>query len=278
MNKCQSCKGMMMEALYGELGPGERELFDEHLGDCPDCASEYCVLGATLEVMGRRRRSDPGEAFWEGYWNRLVARMERTAGEVKERPSFRLRLGRFFSSLPRWSYQAAAAAALLAVGILIGRSLFRPSGLGGTMEQGMERVGVINAASDPVIRAGNLLERSKVLLLGMVNFDPKTQDLYALDLDRKKAVSRELVSQAADIRGRLTDPRQRKLRELVADLEIILVQIANLGAGNDLDGVELVKQGVEQKSLFLKIDLTRMAGSGPVSQKPAVRPAGRLKI
>ena len=50
------------------------------------------------------------------------------------------------------------------------------------------------------------------------------------------------------------------------------MQIANLDAGNDLDGVELVKQGVEQKGIFLKIDLTRMASAVGGREAPPARP------
>jgi hypothetical protein len=45
------------------------------------------------------------------------------------------------------------------------------------------------------------------------------------------------------------------------------MQIANLEAGQDLEGVELIKQGVDSKSIFLKIDLARMGrdARGPAS-------------
>jgi hypothetical protein len=54
----------------------------------------------------------------------------------------------------------------------------------------------------------------------------------------------------------LKGPGQRRLRELVADLETVLLQIANLESGNDLEAVEFVKQGVENRGLLLKINLS----------------------
>jgi len=38
-----------------------------------------------------------------------------------------------------------------------------------------------------------------------------------------------------------------------------MLQIANLGSGQDLEGVDLIKQGVDSRGLFLKIDLDRLA-------------------
>jgi hypothetical protein len=133
-----------------------------------------------------------------------------------------------------------------------------------------------------VVQAGDFIERSHVLLLGLVNYDPAKQDAYAFDLAGKKAASRTLVAQAPAIREGLTQPGQRRLRELVGDLEVIMMQIANLGSGQDIEGVELIKQGVDRNGLFLKIDLDRMArgarggapaspgaGSGPVKKSQA---------
>jgi hypothetical protein len=252
MNDCRTCKDRMIEALYGELGPADKEKFDRHVGACPECASEYSLLGATLKLMDKRERPDPGPEFWVGYWDRLSRR--RTWEETGEeaRPSFAARLARVFSRLPRWSYQAAGAAALLLVGIVIGSRLFPPGG-------GRKAVtAAVSAPAGAVVQAENFIERSKVLLLGLVNFDPATEDAYALDLGRRKAMSRELAAQAPAIRSSLNERGQRRLRDLVSDLEVIMMQIANLGSGQDVEGIELIKQGVDSQGIFLKIDLDRL--------------------
>jgi hypothetical protein len=98
------------------------------------------------------------------------------------------------------------------------------------------------------------------VLLALVNYDPASEDSYALNLPRQKQVSQELVTEAGRIKFDLKDPRQRRLRELVTDLETILLQIANLEAENDLEAVEFVKQGVENRSILLKINLSEMSG------------------
>jgi Putative zinc-finger len=261
-------KDRMAEALYGELEPAEKELFDRHLRACPVCAAEYASLEATLRIMDKRERTDPGPAFWDGYWNRLSKRMLWESIEEGRAPSLAARLLRPFTRLPRWSFQAAAAAALLLLGILVGSRLIpRPEGARAIAAATPART---SAPSPAVVQAGDFIERSKLLLLGLVNYDPATQDPYALDLDGKKALSRTLAAEAPALRGALKEPGERRLRELVADLEVILMQIANLEAGQDLEGVDLIKQGVDQKSIFLKIDLGRM---GREARGPAAPPA-----
>jgi len=261
----------MIEACYGELDPSARAAFERHLDACGKCRAEYAGLAGTLRLMDKRQRPDPGPAFWDGYWDRLSKRMVWEAAGERSRTSFLDALRRPFARLPRWAFQAAAALALLLAGVIIGSRLVGPSG-----RSGLTAVAARPAAapSTAVVQAGDFLERSKVLLLGLVNYDPATVDAYAFDLPGKKAVSRRLAAEAPSIRQRLNGPGQRKLRELVGDLEVILMQIANLEAGQDLDGVEMIKQGVDRKSLFLKIDLDRMAREAR-SDGQAVPPASK---
>ena len=44
----------------------------------------------------------------------------------------------------------------------------------------------------------------------------------------------------------------------MADLEAILLQIANLGAAKDMDAIELVQAGVQSRGLFLKMHLAEV--------------------
>ena len=254
MSDCRASKDRMIEALYGELGPAEKERLDAHLRSCPDCAAEYASLEETLRLMDKRERPDPGPGFWEGYWDRLSKRMLWETIEEGRRPSLAARVRGAFARLPGWSLQAAGAAALLLLGILVGGRLIpRPEGPGS-----VTAAAAASAPSPAVVQAESFLERSKVLLLGLVNYDPATEDAYAFDLGRKKTMSRDLAAEAPRIRGALNDRGEKRLRGLVADLEHIMMQIANLESGQDLDGVELIKQGVDRKGLFLRIDVDRM--------------------
>ncbi len=260
MTECRKAKDRMIEALYAGLEPAEKELFERHLRACPECAAEYSVLGSTLEIMARRERPDPGPAFWDGYYGRLEKRLDAEpapAPAMSVRPSRARRFPGLFPFVPRWAAQAAAAVALVAAGVLIGRSVLTPPapgpGNGGTS------VAVPAPAGDPrLVRAENYIERSKILLLALANFDPAAKDPYGLDLPRQKEISRGLVGEAAFLKNDLRRPADRRLRELVSDLEVILLQIANLESENDLESVELVRRGVDERGLLMKINLNDM--------------------
>jgi len=261
MKACKKCSGLLVEALYGELDPKAKAFFDGHIGSCPVCAAEFKALTETLKAMDERARPEPGQDFWDGYWDRLSRRMGKEQAAEKMPRSWGKRLGRIWSLAPRWAFQAAAALVLIAIGVFIGRGVFSPQRT--PVEASRQTVKAPPgqpAESDPVLRARNYVDRSKLVLLALVNYDPKTEDSYALNLPYQKQISQQLVTQAGKLKSDLRDPRQRRLRELVADLETILLQIANLETENDLEAVEFVKQGVENRGVLFKINLSEMGG------------------
>ena len=104
-------------------------------------------------------------------------------------------------------------------------------------------------------RTQNYFDRSKLILLAIVNFDPETEDPYVLNLPVQQRVSRELVQEASYLKAKLADSGERRLQNLVVDLEVILLQIANLESENDLESIEFVKKGADSRGILLKIRL-----------------------
>ena len=235
---CKQFESMVVDALYRELDPAQQEVFDIHRNGCPDCASIYGKMSVTLDVMSRREQPDLGEQFWENYYQRLEKKIEPV------RPPA--------ATIRPWMLQVAAAVVLLLTGFLIGRSFW------GHREPGPELVKKTPSHQVPVqtadYRAQQFLDRSQVLLLGLIDSgvgDPST-------ISRNKQLSGDLVRQADSLKDDLKDPKHRRLRELVSELEIILLQIANLEEENDLKEIEMVKGGVDRKGILLKINLEQM--------------------
>ncbi len=278
MNECQVCQALLPDVLYGQLSEDQRSGFESHLGQCEECRREYAQLLACQADMEKRERPEPDPAFWEGYWGRLENRMHREkvlyqkAGAKFPRFSFR------HFRLPRWAFQAAAAAFLVVVGIVIGRVLLAPAAPGAPATTA-SRAGLPNeAALELASRTESYVQRSKLVLLAIVNFDVSSEDPYVLDLPYKQEVSKELVQEAAWLKQGLDSARQRRLRELVSDLEAVLLQIANLESDGDVSAIELVQTGVQGRGIFLKMHLAEVnrpweqlapQALGPAKTKPS---------
>lgn len=260
--RCKDCQEMMVEALYEELGEERLRAFEEHVGSCSDCSGAYAEMRSTLRTMDRRERPDPGQAYWDGYWNRLKTRME-----PAEPRGWRRWLTRPVWGGPRWAYRGAAAVVLIAMGIVVGR-MIAPTPMN-ERPTGPAPESIIRTASVEE-RAMQYLESSQVLLLAIVNSDPETDRAYAADWSAQRRLSRRLMAEVPSLESELTDPKQRRLRALVAELELILMQIANLEAEDDPSAVEFIRSSVNDKDVLLKIDLEQLrSGKEPAANRPA---------
>jgi hypothetical protein len=149
-----------------------------------------------------------------------------------------------------------AAAALLILGVFIGREIFPPAAGPGT-DTGQPAVYAARqgAPEEVIRRTRHFIERSELMLLAIVNFDPDSEDYYTLDLPFQQQVSRELVQQAGSIKTGLKASGQKRLQNLIDDLEVILLQVANLDPGQNRSAVSFIKDGVKNRGILFKIRL-----------------------
>lgn len=262
MNECRKCRDLMIDAIYGGMSAEDRSAFDCHLASCPGCAGEFGDMKAALDIFDRKVRPDPGQEFWDGYWDRLEKRLDGEASAVPAGRSLRDLLAASFRSIPRLAAGTTAAVVLVAFGVFLDRTVLKPRV--SDVQTAQSRLFPETGPEIPVAsadRAREYLERSKLIILGFVNYEQGAEETYGLDFPRQKRMSRELVQEAAFLKNELSSPANKRLHELVSDLETILVQIANLKSENDIPAVDVaIKQGVKSKGLLLKINLTEMEG------------------
>ena len=257
MNECQQCRDLLEDALYGTMPERQRDVFESHLGRCDVCRQEYEALRKTQVQMERRERPEPGPAFWDGYWDGLAARMHRENQFDRPSPARKPFWDLRHIRMPRWAFQSAAALMLVAVGVFIGRVVLAPPGpadraaLAAVEESGRPSLELASRTRDYV-------QRSKLVLMAIVNFDPSREDPIVLDLPHKQRISRRLVQEADWLKPRLADASQRRLQELIEDLETILLQIASLEAAEPSTTVELVQAGMQSRGIFLKMHLAEV--------------------
>lgn len=258
MNSCRTWRNRIPEAIYGDLDAETREKLDRHLAGCEVCSALYRGMAETVKKFEARPAPDRDPRYWENYWDRLERRM---ADEAAGEPAGRRR--RF--AIPRWAYGAAGALFFVTLGIFIGRTLFKP---------GVEPViltGAASPAGEPGLEAGSpspllaerasrYLKRSRVLLLAVVNSDPLSGESFSLSLPLQKKTSAGLAREAAVLRKELGSS-DRRLERLISDLEMILLQIANLKADADVSAVEIIKAGVESRDILFKINLNEVRRS-----------------
>ncbi len=252
MSDCKKCQDLFGEAFYEELNAEQKNFLESHIRVCEECESEYDEITSTLKVMEKRARPEPEQAYWNGYWNRLARRMEEEKTLTPKSESW----WRAFTFAPKWAFQTAAALLLVFLGVFFGRMFFSAA-VSDTKQA--HRPGLISQQGPGVelaSRTQNYIERSKLMLLALVNFDPETEDSYALNLPYQQQISKELVQEASFLKSKLADSGQRRLENLIIDLEVILLQIANLESEYDFEVIDIVKEGVNRRGILMQINLT----------------------
>lgn len=295
---CNETRELFAEALYGELPDARMTAFNAHLASCEGCSREFSGLKQTIDALGRRARVEPSAEEWAAFSARLEERLEaerRTDSRGARRPTILP-----FALRPSWAY-GVAAVLLVAFGIYMGRTFFNGvpdgadapgTGLTGAAEPGTGPAGGLAPdAGDGDPAPGGLpggrpavssdaaavetnrealayLERSRNLLLGLTNLDGRVASpvIYR----RSREVSRELYDRGNTLAVALDRPSQQQLRQLVQGLQIILLQLSNMEVGEGTPVIEMVKQGVDAKSILLKINLEAIRAALAV---PEFRPA-----
>jgi hypothetical protein len=269
MSKCTKYRSLFLEYFYGELDSPKKQFLEDHISVCEKCKYRFTEMEAILQFTGKRIRPEPPEEFWDVYEARLGQKIEKEEASEIEHKSAKEKPGRRFHVVPKWAYQAVGAAALIIIGIFIGRTFYSPS-IPGVQHASRQPNLTTQQQSEMALvqRSQYYIERSKRILLALVNFDPSIEDPYALDLPYQKQTSKDLVREANYLKNELAESDQERLESLIANLEIILLQIANLESENDLDAIELVKDGIDRQGILMEINLSDLRLAKKPSRKP----------
>lgn len=76
MSSCRKYRSYFPDALYGDLDPKMEQSFRNHLDTCKACSAQLKKLESALTHMKTPAKPDPGEAFWQNYWEKLYLRLE----------------------------------------------------------------------------------------------------------------------------------------------------------------------------------------------------------
>ena len=273
MNACAKFKSRFIEALYGELNPEAIVDLQAHLENCPKCQKEYNQMQDTIKQMKSDILSDPGEHFWDNYWEKLDQRMADEKIQIESKSKSK----NIFSLQPNvhtWSIRILSAAAMLLIGIGIGYLYF---GNSDSVNQNIKgQIPVKNVAYPQ--GAADYLESSKILLLGFINFDTDKIDPTTMDFSRQQQAAKSLIQQAAVLKDDLKGRENQRVLALIRELEIILLQINNYEKEFDIPAIDLIKSGVDNNALMMKINLEEIMRAVSEENNQPTRNASPKKI
>lgn len=261
---CDSIQHLMVDALFGDIDTEGEVQLTRHMDTCASCSQMFAEMQSTLTVTKQVVEELPPDSYWAGFQQRLDERIsaEQRRKNIMDLNAWGARLRRMFTLPARpqftFAYQFGLAVVLIAVGILIGRYGFTNNSASNSLATNEDVDSTAIRALHVASQTESYLNRSSILLLGLVNHDVESDGDTILNFDRKRDAANTLVEDAVVLKASLNASGEAQLLMLVEELEKILLQIANLELQEDIPGIEMIQDGIEGRALLLKINLETM--------------------
>lgn len=257
--KCEGYLKLLEEYLDGELGPEDQDQVSEHLITCAGCSQAFAALTAQQELFGRYDREiEVTPVVWAGIEERIVPVAETSYG---------------------WWMQIAAVV-ILAIGLgsvfLLNRkeeppitpsqpdqqlARFTPPKPPEKTTQAKTRIVKPIARDNPGVISSDLayldiddqdtanhLEQTQNLLRYIRNVSVSDGD-EEIDVTYDKALSQRLLNENVVLRRDAEMKAKFPTKTLLADLEPLLIDIANLPDHARPEEVRAIKERVDKTEI-----------------------------
>jgi hypothetical protein len=263
MNTHRNIQGLLYEYHRGELSSDQQLRVQEHLDACKRCSAaseEIQLLVTSIPVPSRKASDERPEQYWSAFSTNVVNRIRRREqrDEVQK-----VTLSEYLRSVfthQRWTLVTAGVGLVVVSAIVLTWQL-RPS-----REEGVGQFSAIGSENrTPTVQAryNQYLRKSQILMVGLMNM--KQESGGQLDLSAERDLSRQLVQEARYLHDQDIDEHAK---QLIRELEKILIELSNLEEQHDLPGVEILRAGIRQENLLFKI---RMGEQFSLPQPPSDR-------
>ena len=251
---------------YGEQSEQDAVLdalaIEQHLDDCAACRGSYASLQRVLNFVDAMPVPEQPANYGEQVWQRIAPQIG------GRRP--------WFHFAPwRWVAVATAMAGLLVTAFVAGRFYQSPTGQGRNVISDNKGSVSSDQGSERVLRAavGDYLERSQMVLVELVNADPKSK----MDISGEKERADDLVTETRLYRQTATRTGDTRIAALLDELERVLVDIRNSPSEVTPQELEAFRKRLEADGILFKI---RVLGSNVRNQEqqPAAPAPGRQTL
>jgi hypothetical protein len=251
---------------YGDVGDVTAAI-DEHLRACPACQAGLDELRLTLAAVDSLEVPARGEEYGAGVWARIQPALGQQPRSWRDRLLSALR--------PRTMAWAGAAAALVVVALVAGRSLpwqwtgvapapatvqAQPASSPATaVDRERVRAGVL------LVAVGDHLERSQMTLSELVN-SPGGPEVDISDEQRR---ARDLVTENRLYRQAALTTGEPAMASVLDDLGRVLVEVANGPSTLTAAEFDRVRNRIEQQGIIFKVRVFGERVRGAESRPPA---------
>ena len=273
VKKSRDIESLIISDLFGEADEKDRAELNSALTQDSARKQEYLDLKETMKlVSGEKLVDEPPEEFWDNVWpdfqNRILAEeKKKSSWSIFEIFSLKGNSGSLaWSNFWKPALQVGAVAAMLVVGIFIGRQFASPDLKSNNlapfqMTEIKERYEpeLQQKRQDYIIEAADSsLQRSEQLFNNFLRYDPEVKDgnNYVV-IGREELFS--IINEMTAMRERMNRSRNSDYTDLFDDIEIMLGEIAALDSNENNITLEVqdLQQGINDLDLVGRIKQLR---------------------
>lgn len=250
MTACSRWQGALVDKVHQDVSnPSEQQAFEQHLTGCPGCSAELAAQTRFIEELVLPHRPAAGDL---NAWQAIESQIAKPTA----RPWWVNLLASFS---PGVAAGGAVAMAMLVIGIGIGRLQVAPPTL--TQQPVAAAPVAPNTSADDYVA---FLERSAPMLLaitnrqtGAVSSAGYSTSLTDADTSEQQAAAM-LADQAARLAARLAQDDRHREANLVRELELVFLQIANLSHPSEREGLELLQAAISDRALLFQLTVEEL--------------------
>ncbi|HEX9972557.1 MAG TPA: hypothetical protein VGD14_10855 [bacterium] len=244
MSSCNQ-KHLVVEYFFNELTIDRKAQYESHLGQCELCQQHLDELKGTSKVVKRFQRQQPDKKFLKNYHRQLK---EQFFPEKKKTHVFENVID-IFIRRPSIAIRIAEAVALLVLGIFIGRNFVWQSEFSQTpLSQYQNNYQILN--EDLLLK--NYLQETEMVLLDVSNLDPIEDQKIIFNLIQSTKY-RYLLQKTAMLKNQAYELEDQQLIGLLNRVELILLELSNLGEQPSPATIDEIKQQLKKSYLLMEI-------------------------
>jgi len=235
---CKKATNLITLDLYGELNERDRAVLDRHVRECRACAAELEYTKKVFKLLDELKPVLAAEPNWERSWQKIHSGISETPAKNKAQLFPRW----------RWVYASSAIAAVLILGIVIGKYWFTPSQKPVPMASPTT---TSPASLQPALSSH--LEDIKPMLLEYAHYTAGEQGAKKIVIDEKTV--RGLLIQNLLLK-RILAEKDPAAAELLDDLDLVLKEIANQPS-QDQQAPSQIKDLINQRGILFKMEVLK---------------------
>ena len=274
--KCEENLDLLEEYLDGELGVEDQEHVNEHLITCASCAEQFAALTAEQEMFAHYDREiEVSPALWNGIEERIVPVAETSYGwwmKIAAVVVLTIGLGSVYFLRPEKETTTAETAAPVEQQQQQEFARF-------TLPAPLPEKTRIKRTRKPVVKDNpgvlssdlayfdideqdtfNHIEKSENLLRSIRNF-PVSDGDEEIDVTYDKALSQRLLNENVVLRREAEMKAKFPTKTLLADLEPLLIDIANLPDHARPEDMRVIKERVAKTEIVAALTEYRDRGT-----------------